>query len=108
MLTEVDVPNPELTLNPGMYAETTIQLQHKNGALILPAQAVVENGDQAYVLVVNTTNHVEKRNVTLGIQTANRVEITGWPAGGRKGCCIWSNGLSARRRGHAARGVHPH
>ena len=80
MLTEVDVPNRDLSLNPGMYAETTIQLQQKNDALILPAQAVVQtgvqNGDQSYVLVVNATNHVEKRNVTLGIQSSNRVEIT--------------------------------
>src|ERR1700678_2998525 len=80
MLTEVDVPNRDLSLNPGMYAETTIQLQQKNDALILPAQAVVQtgvqNGDQSYVLVVNATNHVEKRNVTLGIQSSNRGEIT--------------------------------
>ena len=69
MLTEVDVPNHDLSLNPGMYAETTIQLQQKNDALILPAQAVVQNGDQSYVLVVDATNHV-------GIQTSNRVEIT--------------------------------
>jgi RND family efflux transporter MFP subunit len=76
MLTEVDVPNHDLSLSPGMYAETTIQLQQKNDALILPAQAVVQNGDQSYVLVVDATNHVEKRTVTLGIQTSNRVEIT--------------------------------
>jgi RND family efflux transporter MFP subunit len=76
MLTEVDVPNPDLTLSPGMYAETIIQLQQKNGILILPSQAVVENGDRPYVLVVDPTNHIVKRNVTLGIQTSNRVEIT--------------------------------
>jgi RND family efflux transporter MFP subunit len=76
MLTEVDVPNRDLSLSPGMYAETTIQLQQKNDALTLPAQAVVQSGDQSYVLVVDATNHVEKRNVTLGIQTSNRVEIT--------------------------------
>jgi RND family efflux transporter MFP subunit len=76
MLTEVDVPNRDLSLNPGMYAETTIQLLQKNNALILPGQAVVQSGEQSYVLVVDATNHVEKRNVTLGIQTSNRVEIT--------------------------------
>src|ERR1700684_4167230 len=76
MLTEVDVPNHDLSLNPGMYAETTIQLQRKKDALILPAQAVVQSGDQSYVLIVDATNHVEKRNVTLGVQTSNRVDIT--------------------------------
>jgi RND family efflux transporter MFP subunit len=76
MLTEVDVPNQDLSLSPGMYAEATIQLLQKNDALILPTQTVVQNGDQSYVLVVDATNHVEKRTVTLGIQTSNRVEIT--------------------------------
>src|SRR5271168_3889080 len=75
MLTEVDVPNRDLSLSPGMYAEATIQLLQKNDALILPAQAVVQNGDPSngnpsYVLVVDATNHVEKRNVILGIQTS--------------------------------------
>lgn len=84
MLTEVDVPNPQLVLSPGMYAETTIQLQEKKDALILPAEAVVQDADQAYVLVVNSTNHVEKRKVTLGIQTANRTEVlTGVHSGER-------------------------
>jgi RND family efflux transporter MFP subunit len=84
MLTEVDVPSPDLTLSPGMYAETTIKLQQKNDTLILPAQAVVQksdqsgdrDGEQAYVLVVDATNHVQKRTVTIGIETSNRTEIT--------------------------------
>jgi RND family efflux transporter MFP subunit len=75
MLTEVDVPNEDLVLSPGMYAETKIQLQQKENALILPTQAIVQNGDQSYVLVVDAANRVRKRNVTLGIQTANRTEI---------------------------------
>jgi RND family efflux transporter MFP subunit len=76
MLTEVDVPNADLSLNPGMYAQTTIQLQHKDDALMLPAQAIVQNGSDNYVLVLDAGNRVQKRNVTLGIQTANELEIT--------------------------------
>ncbi len=75
MLTEVDVPNPDLVLSPGMYAETKIQLQQKDDTLVLPAEAVVQNGDHAYVLVVDSMNHVEKHTVTLGIETANQTEI---------------------------------
>ncbi len=76
MITEVDVENPDLVLSPGMYAETSIALQHKDNTLSIPTQAVVESGDQKYVLVVNKQNRVEKRTVTVGIQTANRSEIT--------------------------------
>jgi RND family efflux transporter MFP subunit len=107
MLTEVDVPNRDLSLSPGMYAETTIELQQKNDALILPAQAVVQSGDpsngnQSYVLVVDATNHVEKRNVTLGIQTANRVEIT---SGLQTGDNVIASGQSGYQPGEV---VSPH
>jgi len=84
MLTEIDVPNADLSLSPGMYAETTIQLQQKSDTLTLPAQAVVQNGDQFYVLVVDSTNHVVKQNVTIGIQTSNRMEILSGLKGGER------------------------
>jgi RND family efflux transporter MFP subunit len=96
MLTEVDAPNPDLTLSPGMYAETTIQLQHKDDALILPSQAIVRNGEEAYVLVVDATNHIERRNVTLGIETANRVEIT---SGLREGERVVASGQAGYQPG---------
>ncbi len=75
MLTEVDVPNPTLKLTPGMYAETTFYLHTKHNAIYIPAQAVVTSGNSYYILVVDATNHVEKRIVHLGIQTADRTEI---------------------------------
>jgi RND family efflux transporter MFP subunit len=102
MLTEVDVPNPTLVLSPGMYAETTIQLDQKNDALILPAQAVVQSGDQIYVLVVNTANQVEKRSVTLGIQTANQDEIA---SGLREGERVIASGQTNYQAGET---VSPH
>ena len=76
MLSEVDVPNADLSLSPGMYASSTIQLQHKDDALVLPAQAVVQNGNQPYAFVVDGSGHVEKRDVTMGIQTADQIEVT--------------------------------
>jgi RND family efflux transporter MFP subunit len=84
MLAEVDVPNADLSLSPGMYAETVIQLQQQDHALIIPLQAIVQSGDQSYVLVVDSSNHVVKRMVTLGIQTANRAVITSGLQAGEK------------------------
>ncbi len=75
MLVEVDVPNKDLSLTTGMYAETTIKLKEIPNALTVPAQAVVQNGSQAYVFVVNAENRVEQRTVTLGIQTANQIQL---------------------------------
>jgi RND family efflux transporter MFP subunit len=76
MLTEVDVPNADLKLSPGMFAETIIQLQQRGEVIFVPTQAVVQSGEQAFVLVVDASHRVEKRRVVLGIQTANRIEIT--------------------------------
>jgi RND family efflux transporter MFP subunit len=76
MLVEVDVANADLSLSPGMYAETMITLQNRPDVLAIPAQAVVQNEAQPYVLVVNRANKVEKRAVTLGIQGPERAEIS--------------------------------
>jgi RND family efflux transporter MFP subunit len=75
MLTEVDVNNPNLSLTPGMYADVTFNLEQKNGALIVPASAIIE-GDQPYVMVVDANNRVRKEPVVLGISAANSQEIT--------------------------------
>ncbi|WP_157439790.1 efflux RND transporter periplasmic adaptor subunit [Terracidiphilus gabretensis] len=74
MLTEVDVPNPSLTLAPGMYAEVAFNLEQKSDAVIVPTAAIVQ-GDQPSVLLVNASNLVERRAVSLGISGANRQEI---------------------------------
>jgi RND family efflux transporter MFP subunit len=76
MLAEVDVPNPDLTLSTGMTAETTIVLQAQKNVLIVPAGAVMKgDGGQAYVLIVDADNKVQKVPVTIGIQGSNKIEI---------------------------------
>jgi HlyD family secretion protein len=45
--TEIDLPNPESKLLPGMYVQARITVQHKN-AWALPAAAVVTEGDQTF------------------------------------------------------------
>jgi RND family efflux transporter MFP subunit len=75
MLTEVDVPNPNLTLTPGMYADVTFNLQQRNAALIVPVSAIIE-GDQPSVLLVDSSNRVQRRPVVLGIGSANQQEIS--------------------------------
>ena len=76
MLAEVDVPNPNLTLSTGMTAEATIVLQAQKDVLTVPAGAVLKGDGQAYVLLVDTDNKVQRVPITLGIQGSDRVEIT--------------------------------
>jgi RND family efflux transporter MFP subunit len=76
MHTEVDVPNPKYELVPGMYASAKIPLHSASNVLIVPVQAVQAAGEgKGTVLVVDRSNRIEKRTVTLGMQSATSDEI---------------------------------
>ncbi|HUY80877.1 MAG TPA: efflux RND transporter periplasmic adaptor subunit [Acidobacteriaceae bacterium] len=84
METEIDVPNPSLTLMPGMYANATLQLEHQGDALTVPVTAVMRNGSQASVLIVNSQDRVESSKIKIGIESPTHVEIlSGLDAGDR-------------------------
>ncbi len=74
MQTEVDVPNADLSLAPGMYADVSFALQAKQDAVVVPSAAVVQ-GDRPAVWVVDSTGHAQRREVQLGITGANTQEI---------------------------------
>jgi RND family efflux transporter MFP subunit len=78
MHTEVEIPNPKYDLVPGMYASVQIPLRSADNALVVPIQTVQASSDNTSgtVLVVDGNNRIERRAVTLGIQTATAVEIT--------------------------------
>ena len=75
MQTEIDVENKDLSLTPGMYANTTIELERRDHVLTIPVQAVITNGNQSSALIVDSQNHVQTRNLTLGLQGSNLVEV---------------------------------
>jgi len=75
MHTEVDVLNPQGVLLPGLYADATIQLEHKRDALAVPLQALDRQGDGVTVDVVDASNTIEIRQVVIGIQTATDAEL---------------------------------
>jgi RND family efflux transporter MFP subunit len=84
MQTEIDVENKDLSLTPGMYANTTLQLERRDQVLTIPVQAVITNGNQSSVLVVDSQNHVQAQNVTLGLQGSNLVEVKDGLADGER------------------------
>jgi len=76
MHTEVQVPNPNYALVPGMYASVEVPLHTAENALTVPIQAFQPAGEgRGNVLVVNTSNQIERREVTLGLQTADLVQL---------------------------------
>lgn len=75
MHTEVDVPNPERVLLPGLYAEATVTLESKNDTLAIPLEALDQMDGKASVDVVDSSNRIETRQITTGIQTPNDAEV---------------------------------
>jgi RND family efflux transporter MFP subunit len=76
MHTEVDVPNSKFELVPGMYASVKIPLHSVSDVLTVPVQAVQSTGvGQGNVLMVNSTNHLQMREVKLGLETATDAEV---------------------------------
>ena len=84
MHTEVDVPNPNRTLIPGLYAEATLDLEGRADALAVPLPALGQSGGQTTVFLVDAHNRLEERRVEIGLQTANDAEVlSGLKAGDR-------------------------
>lgn len=77
METEVDVENKDLSITPGMYANTMLQLAHVSNAVTIPIEALVLNqqGKQT-VYVLDGDNRVHVRDVTIGLEGSKLAQIT--------------------------------
>src|ERR1700733_7123620 len=75
MHTEVDVPNPERVLLPGLYADAELVLDRKDDVPSVPVQVLNHEGGRITVFVVNRNGELEDRAVQLGLQTANDAEV---------------------------------
>lgn len=100
METEIDVPNGNLTLTPGMYANATLQLERRNNVLTVPVQAIVRDGNQTRVLVLGADNRVQFRPVQLGIQSPTQAEVD---SGLKQGDLVITGGQSRYQQGEKVR-----
>jgi RND family efflux transporter MFP subunit len=76
MTTEVDVANPSGVILPGMYAEVALQVEHHAGVLMVPLEALERSGSAARVFVVDPAQTIKIVPVQLGLEDAQRAEIT--------------------------------
>jgi len=74
MRTEVDLPNADATLRPGMYGTLTIAVETHPDALTVPEGAVRREKKRAIVYVVDR-DHAAERIVKPGLTAEGRVEI---------------------------------
>jgi RND family efflux transporter MFP subunit len=75
MHTEVDVRNPNHVLVPGLYAEATLTLEHRNDIPTVPIQALNHETDKTTVFVVDRDGTLRDRQVQTGLTTSNYAEI---------------------------------
>jgi RND family efflux transporter MFP subunit len=77
MQVEIEVPNPTYRLRPGMYANVQLSAASRPDALTVPVEAIQRSENKTSVLVVDPQNKVQSREVQVGVQSSNMVEILG-------------------------------
>jgi RND family efflux transporter MFP subunit len=81
LLTEIDIPNPDGALTPGIYCTAELHIPRKSPGLSVPADAIIFNRDGMQVAVAGNGT-VEIRKVRVKRDLGTRVEVdTGVKAG---------------------------
>ena len=76
MLVEVDLPNQDRSLYPGMYADMKMTTQVTTEGITVPDDALVFRDNNVYLPVVRD-NRLKLVEVTLGHDNGYRVEVNG-------------------------------
>jgi multidrug efflux pump subunit AcrA (membrane-fusion protein) len=76
MLVEVDLPNIDRSLYPGMYAEMRLTARVATTSITAPDDALVFRDNKVYLPLVRD-NHLNLREVTLGHDNGYVVEVSG-------------------------------
>jgi hypothetical protein len=74
LLTEVDIPNPDGALAPGIYCTVELHIPRKMPSLSVPAEAIIFNRNGMQVAVVST-GKAEMRKVRVKRDLGARVEV---------------------------------
>ena len=74
MITEIEVPNPKLEIDPGMYATVALNVENHSNTLAIPTQAVIV-GATPSVYIVNSNGEIEQRPIQVGLETSDEYEV---------------------------------
>lgn len=75
LLTEVEVPNPDGILLPGMFTQVDLQVLRKTPPLLIPGDTLVVRADGTQVAVVNPDGQVHYTRILLGRDYGDRLEV---------------------------------
>jgi RND family efflux transporter MFP subunit len=83
LLTEIDVPNPDGTLSPGIYCIVDLHIPRKTPSFVVPADAIVFNENGLHVAVVDNGT-VRLQRISIARDFGKEVEVQqGLKAGDR-------------------------
>lgn len=74
MTAEIDIPNPNLLLRPGMYADVILRVAERPNQISVPTQALLRDDSGYYVYVVQN-NAAHRLKVNIGVEQGGRTEI---------------------------------
>ena len=92
---EVEIPNPEFRLKPGMYARVDLEIDGRANVLLVPKIALVDSEGQRGVYQPSEDNKAIFKPVKVGIEDSEHAEIAG---GLQEGETVVSVGAGALRR----------
>jgi RND family efflux transporter MFP subunit len=75
LATEVDVPNPDRVLRPGMFVQVQIDVPRPTPVVVVPSEALVFNGQGMGVLTVDAAGAVQRKAVTIRRDFGLTVEL---------------------------------
>ncbi len=74
MLTEIELPNEDGTIRPGMYLSVKLEVERKPDALLVPADAVITDKSGSHVFVL-ADGKARKTSVKTAFNDGTNVEI---------------------------------
>ncbi len=83
MKTEIDIPNPQHLLRPGMYAQVMLEVERRPGAVVVPATALIIEGSRKLVYVARE-GAAHRVEVETGLDDGTEVEVRSGLTGGEQ------------------------
>jgi RND family efflux transporter MFP subunit len=74
LLTEIDVPNPDGTLSPGIYCVVDLHIPRKTRSFVVPADAIIFNENGLHVAVVKDGT-VDLQKISIARDFGKQVEV---------------------------------
>lgn len=84
MQSEVDVPNPDGLLRPGLYVTVDIGIPRTTPGVVVPAEAVIFNGSGLRVAVAKDDGTIKMQDVSVYRDYGTTVELRGGLQGGER------------------------